>query len=225
MAAAKTGNTVTNAAAASAATAPVAARGPVADEKTVRLAYKAFNDRLILFIGDLEKSYRKYPGLGVLKKQIEAFTRLDPARRMPAQRAWPLFAKHQKLIEGRDEKVFTEYDLADLKNRAGLDTRVMWRESSAVNKEAMWQAMEELLEDLLDINDVAPMPPAGADADEAADMFGMGGSGGDTASQKKSRSVAAASASPATAGEKPKKKKRKNRLSGTAKKRKLPRLS
>jgi hypothetical protein len=151
-----------------------------------------------LFIGDLVKVYgRDYPGLEKLGQQIAAFTLLDPARMMLAQKAWPMFSRARNLIERRDEAVFTKHDLAGLKSRANLDTAVIWAKASAKSREAMWRSVEDLCDCLDEINDIRPIAAAAAGAggeDDADD---------EPAAQKKSSELAAPSSAGASGTGKP----------------------
>ena len=121
-----------------------------AEQKELQEQYVKFNTRLKIFLGDLGKVYgSKYSGLLQLKQQVEAFTRLDPGRMMLAHKAWPMFREHQDLIDAKDDTVFTKYDLAGLKSRAGVDTVAIWARASANSREQMWNAMDDLLDALL----------------------------------------------------------------------------
>ena len=161
---------IASAAATAAPTAASASSSSSSDGKAagaeLKAAYREFNDRMKTFIGDLVKVYGKtYPGLTQLGEQIAAFTCLDPSRMMLAHKAWPMFSKARVLIERRDESVFTKHDVAGLKARAGVDTKVIWAKASPTSREAMWRAVEDMCDRLDDINDLRRLP----EQDEADD--------------------------------------------------------
>jgi hypothetical protein len=165
-------------------------------------AYRSFNDRLKMFVSDLVDAYgRDFSGLAPLGKQIQAFTITDPSRMMPAHKAWPMFARARALIEKRDESVFTKHDLANLKALANVDTKVMWSKSTPKSREALWRAMEDLLDRLDEINDIRPISNDDDDEDHAPPAFrsGSGSAAAAAASsslgdQKKSPNLADSSA-------------------------------
>jgi hypothetical protein len=120
-------------------------------DSKVREQYARWNARMKEFLGDMTKCYGKMAGskLASLQTKFETFTMTDPARAMLADMAWPMFNKHRDLIEKRDTDVLFKYDLAGLQSTGGLDFKVLWNQASANNKEAIWRAVEDLL-DILD---------------------------------------------------------------------------
>ncbi len=126
-------------------------------EEEIKTAFTTFNKGMQTFLDDLNKKYGStYPGISLLANQLRAFTSMDPARRMPAQMAYPMYAKYAKLIEERDVRIFTEHDIGDLKSRAGVDPRSFWLKADDRTKEAIWRATEDRWDELQDIHELCP---------------------------------------------------------------------
>lgn len=149
-----------------------------AEEKKQQLAraYRAFNDRSKLFLTDMTTVFGKdSPTLRELKLQLETFLRSDPARMRMAHLAWPQFNRHRALINDRKEEVLFLHDISGLKSKAKLDVEKLFKGTSDSNREQIWNAIEDMLDLLDDINKLRPIPTDEDDSDP------------DAVAQKKSR--------------------------------------
>jgi hypothetical protein len=136
-------------------------------EDEIKAAFTTFNKGMQTFLDDLNKKFGStYPGINLLANQLRAFTSMDTARRMPAQMAYPMYAKYAKLIEERDVRIFTEHDIGDLKSRAGVDPRAFWLKADDRTKEAIWRATEDHWDALQDIHELCPFAQEGGLMDE-----------------------------------------------------------
>jgi hypothetical protein len=135
----------------------------------LKSSYRRFNERMKVFLTDMESVYgKKSKALGETKRQLETFLQTDPARMRIAHLAWPLFNRHRILIDKRDPDVFFKYDLAGLQAKGKLDVKAIWATASANSREAMWRAVEDLLDLLDEINGIRPIPKE--DDDDDADL-------------------------------------------------------
>ena len=93
-----------------------------------------------------------------MKRQMDNYLGIDKARMNIAHLAWPQFNQYRALIEKRDADVFLKYDLAGLQTKGKLDVKTLWAKASANSREAMWRAIEDLLDLLDEINGIRPIP-------------------------------------------------------------------
>ena len=140
------------------------------DEKALKERYVIFNERMKLFLADMDMVYgRQAPKLTELRKKLAIYTQVDKGRRHPANLAWRDFNVHRALIEGRKPEAFLVYDLGGLQKNAQLDVKSIWATATKNSKEAMWCAIEDLLDILDQINSIRRIPTEDIEIDESVD--------------------------------------------------------
>lgn len=132
--------------------------GPSVAER-LKTSYREFNQRTLTFLGDMERVYGKEsPAIGKVRGECEIFLKHDPARTLLANKAWPQFRDHRELIDKRNTDVFFKLDLCGMRAKFGLETKALWAKATPNSKEAMWRAVEDFMDLLININDIRPIP-------------------------------------------------------------------
>jgi hypothetical protein len=135
-------------------------------------AYQEWNTRVKEFIQDMAGVFGRQPGgagLLVLQKKVETYCGLaGGARQQLANQAWPVFNEHRDLIAKRNTDVFFKHDVGGLKAEAKLDVEGLWAKASVRSREAMWNAIEDLLDLLDEINTIRPIPVETAEGGDDA---------------------------------------------------------